>query len=145
MDDRTPQQRSENMSAVRGKNTAPERLVRSTLHRLGFRCRLHRKDLPGTPDIVFPGRRSMMFIHGCFWHGHKCRRGSLPSSNTEFWQRKIAGNCARDGRTKKELRHQGWLVMTVWECETKDKGKLEKRLSRFLEQGVSDDRRLFLR
>jgi DNA mismatch endonuclease (patch repair protein) len=133
MDNRTPQQRSKNMSAVRGKNTAPERFVRSALHRLGYRFRLHRKDLPGTPDIVLPRRRSVMFIHGCFWHGHKCRRGSLPTSNVEFWQRKIAGNRIRDARAQKELRKQGWRVLTIWECETKNERKLVKKLSLFLE------------
>jgi DNA mismatch endonuclease (patch repair protein) len=145
-DNRTPQQRSENMSAVRGKNTAPELLVRSTLHRLGYRFRLHRKDLPGTPDIVFPARRSVVFIHGCFWHGHKCRRGSLPTSNADFWQRKIAGNRERDGRAQKKLKQQGWRVLTVWQCETKNEAKLVKRLSRFLDQfSPNDDKRAFFK
>src|SRR5580698_3555875 len=134
MDNRTPQQRSKNMSAVRGKNTAPERLVRSTLHGLGYRFRLHRKGLPGTPDIVLPARRSVVFIHGCFWHGHRCRRGTLPTSNEEFWQRKIAGNRIRDARAQKELRKQGWQVLTIWECEIKNEQKLVKKLSLFLER-----------
>jgi DNA mismatch endonuclease (patch repair protein) len=131
-DNRTPQQRSENMRAVRGKNTAPELSVRSMLHRLGYRFRLHRRDLPCTPDIVFPSRGSVMFVHGCFWHGHTCPRGNLPSSNLDFWQGKITGNRERDDRTKKELRKEGWKILTVWECETKNLLSLEKKLSQFL-------------
>jgi DNA mismatch endonuclease (patch repair protein) len=133
-DNRTEQQRSANMRAVRGKNTLPERLIRSMLHRLGYRFRLHRKELPGTPDIVFPARKSVMFVHGCFWHGHDCRRGNLPSSNLDFWQAKIAKNRERDGRAHKQLRKDGWTVLTIWECETKNEEKLAKRLSRFLER-----------
>jgi DNA mismatch endonuclease (patch repair protein) len=134
-DNRTEQQRSENMRAVRVKNTAPELCIRSTLHRLGYRFRLHRKDLPGTPDIVFPARRSVLFVHGCFWHGHECPRGGLPSSNLDFWQHKIAKNRERDGRAEKQLREEGWKVMTVWACETKNENSLAKRLFRFLERG----------
>lgn len=139
-DNRTEQQRSENMRAVRGKNTAPELLIRSMLHRLGYRFRLHQKDLPGTPDIVFPPRRSVMFVHGCFWHGHDCPRGCLPSSNFDFWQRKIAKNRERDNRTQDQLQREGWKVLTVWECETKNKARLAKKLSRFLEQGQRADK-----
>jgi DNA mismatch endonuclease (patch repair protein) len=131
------------MRAVRGKNTAPERLIRSTLHRLGYRYRLHRKDLPGTPDIVFPARRSVMFVHGCFWHGHKCPRGSLPTSNVDFWRPKIAKNRDRDGRAQMQLRKAGWRVLTVWECETKDKGRLMERLRRFLERAVAGKDKAF--
>jgi DNA mismatch endonuclease (patch repair protein) len=138
-DNRTEEQRSANMRAVRGKNTAPEILIRSTLHRLGYRFRLHRRDLPGTPDIVFPARKSVMFVHGCFWHGHECPRGIVPSSNVDFWQRKIAKNRERDGRSQKQLRREGWKVLTVWECETKNKSRLAKRLSRFLERGRGAD------
>lgn len=135
VDNRTERQRSENMRAVGCKNTAPELLIRSTLHHLGYRFRLHRGDLPGTPDIVFPGRRIVMFVHGCFWHGHECPRGCLPSSNLDFWQRKIAKNRERDSRAQQQLRKEGWKVLTVWECKTKNKASLEKRLSRFLENG----------
>ena len=120
------------MRAVRSKDTAPERLIRSMLHRLGYRFRLHRRDLPGTPDIIFPARRSVVFVHGCFWHGHTCPRGNPPVSNVAFWQRKIAGNRARDDRAQKQLSHAGWRVLTVWECETKTGRRLEQRLSRFL-------------
>lgn len=134
-DNHTEQQRSANMRAVHGKNTALELLIRSTLHRLGYRFRLHRKDLPGTPDIVFPARKSVMFVHGCFWHGHECPRGGLPSTNRDFWQSKIAKNRKRDGRAQKELRKKGWTVLTVWACETKNKSRLARRLSRFLRRG----------
>jgi len=134
-DTHTEEQRSANMRAVRGKDTAPELLIRSTLHRLGYRFRLHRRDLPGTPDIVLPARKSVLFVHGCFWHGHECPRGSLPSSHVDFWQSKIAKNQERDDRAQKQLRKEGWKVLTVWECETKNKSRLAKRLLRFLERG----------
>lgn len=134
-DTHTEQQRSANMRAVRSKNTAPELLIRSTLHRLGYRFRLHRRDLPGTPDIVFPARKSVMFVHGCFWHGHECSRGGLPATNLDFWEHKISKNRKRDETAQRQLRKQGWKVLTVWECEMKNKSKLAKRLSRFLEQG----------
>ncbi len=120
------------MQAVRGKDTAPERLVRSTLHRLGFRFRLHRKDLPGTPDIVLPGHRSALFVNGCFWHGHECSRGALPASNREFWERKILKNRERDERACSALKKDGWRVLTLWQCETKDLAALQNRLFRFL-------------
>ena len=134
VDNLTGEQRSANMAAIRGKNTAPEMLIRSILHRLGYRFRLHRRDLPGTPDIVFPARKGVMFVHGCFWHGHKCPRGVVPSSNVDFWQTKIAKNRERDRRAQRQLRREGWKVLIIWECEMKNKDKLAKRLSRFLER-----------
>lgn len=140
-DNHTPQQRSENMRAVHGKNTAPELFVRSMLHRLGYRFRLHRRDLPGTPDIVFPAPRSVMFVHGCFWHGHNCPRGNPPSSNLDFWRQKIDGNKQRDRRTEKQLQKDGWKVLTVWACETKNPRRLQQRVSRFLEQSRAQDRK----
>jgi len=133
-DNHTPQQRSANMRAVRSKNTAPEKVVRSLLHRLGFRFRLHQKDLAGTPDIVFRGSKRLLFVHGCFWHGHACRRGRPPASNIEFWHQKISANKMRDARALKLLRGQGWKVMTVWDCQTRNSLLLEKRLSRFLNE-----------
>jgi DNA mismatch endonuclease (patch repair protein) len=134
----TGEQRSANMRAVRGKDTAPELLIRSMLHRLGYRFRLHRRDLPGTPDIVFPARCGVMFVHGCFWHGHDCPRGTVPSSNVNFWQTKIANNRERDAHALKKLRKDGWKVLTIWECETKNKSALEKRLCRFLDRCVDN-------
>jgi DNA mismatch endonuclease, patch repair protein len=137
-DNRTPQQRSENMRAVQNKDTAPELFVRSALFRLGYRFRLHKKSLPGTPDIVFPGRRRVMFVHGCFWHGHTCPRGKAPASNIEFWQRKIARNRERDARVQKQLQKDGWNVLTVWECETKNERRLTKRLTGFLKKAEAE-------
>jgi DNA mismatch endonuclease (patch repair protein) len=136
-DNHTPEQRRKNMRAVRTRDTAPEKLVRSLLHRLGYRFRLHRKDLAGTPDIVLPTRKRLLFVHGCYWHGHNCLRGRASATNVEFWRRKIAGNKERDDRTQQLLRRDGWRVLTVWECETKDRIRLEKRLSRFMKQSAN--------
>ncbi len=133
MDTLTRQQRSAAMAAVRGKDTKPELVVRRLLHALGFRYRLHVKDLPGRPDIVFRKRRCVIFVNGCFWHAHDCPRGSAPSSNVEFWRVKIGRNRERDRRVQEELRKSGWLVLTVWECETKAQESLAGKLSRFLE------------
>jgi len=135
MDIFSVEQRSFVMSRIRGYDTGPELLIRSMLHRLGYRFRLHRKDLPGTPDLVFPVRRTAVFVHGCFWHGHDCSRGRLPSSNVPFWERKIGKNKQRDDRVQKVLRKQGWKVLVVWQCETKDHAGLAKKLTRFLEAG----------
>lgn len=132
MDALTPQQRSAAMAAVRGKDTAPELSVRKLLYGLGYRYRLHAKDLPGHPDIVFRRRRCVVFVNGCFWHGHDCPRGSAPSSNVEFWQTKIGKNRERDRRVRGELRKGGWRVLTVWQCETKGVAQLRRRLFRFL-------------
>src|SRR6202521_2601072 len=134
----SPEKRSWIMSRVRGSDTNPELMIRSMLHRLGYRFRLHRKDLPGTPDVVLSGRRSVVFVHGCFWHGHTCSRGNLPTSNADFWQRKIAKNRERDGRVQKELKKEGWKVLTIWQCETKNKNALAKRLTRFLGRTCKD-------
>jgi DNA mismatch endonuclease (patch repair protein) len=132
MDPLSPQQRSRIMSRVRNRDTLPERLIRSMLHRHGYRFRLHRKDIPGTPDIVFPGRRSVILVHGCFWHGHDCPRGRPPSSNREFWNQKISVNKRRDALTVERLAADGWNVLTVWQCEIKDLAQLEKTLIGFL-------------
>jgi len=129
----TSAERSRIMRAVKSKNTAPERMVRSLLHRWGFRFRLHRRDLPGNPDIVFPGRKCVIFVHGCFWHGHDCRRGSRsPQSNIDYWRTKIARNVERDRRHLVELVDRGWRACVVWECEIRDPETLCRRLSLFL-------------
>ncbi len=129
----TPAQRSANMAQVKGRDTKPEKVVRSLLHGMGYRFRLHRKDLPGKPDIVLPKHRKVIFVHGCFWHGHQgCRRGDRPSSNTEFWNKKINGNRERDERSMLSLANLGWDTLTVWECELKDKDRLKKTLESFL-------------
>lgn len=117
MDKLTPKQRSKNMSAVKSKDTKPEMFVRRSLHALGFRFRLHRRDLPGKPDIVFPSRRAVIFVNGCFWHGHTCKAGELPTTRRDFWEEKIDKNRERDTRNIDALRNAGWNVLTVWECE----------------------------
>lgn len=126
------EKRSEIMSRVRGKDSSTERLVRSVAHGLGYRFRLHRKDLPGTPDLVFPRLHKVIFVHGCFWHGHRCPRGKLPSTQPEFWQEKIAANARRDSRAEIELKTQGWGVLIVWQCETRDREALRRRIDEFL-------------
>jgi DNA mismatch endonuclease (patch repair protein) len=117
------------MSRIRGKNTNPEMKVRSLLHSLGYRYRLHVRDLPGHPDIVLPKHRVVIFVHGCFWHMHKCRFGRVvPKTNAEFWQTKRSGNTERDRRNARQLRKVGWTVLTVWECETRSQEKLKSKL-----------------
>jgi len=120
------------MQAVRSKDTAPEIAVRSLLHGMGYRFRLHRKDLPGTPDIVLPGRRAAIFVHGCFWHGHGCRIGQLPKSRLDYWLPKIEANRERDRRKGGALEAAGWRVLTVWQCEIRDLDVLQERLWIFL-------------
>lgn len=111
--------RSRMMSGIRGKNTAPELVIRSLLHRNGFRFSLHRKDLPGTPDIVMPSREIVVFVHGCFWHGHRCEIFKWPKTNAKFWREKISGNVARDRRSQSLLLQLGWEVVVFWECEVR--------------------------
>lgn len=129
----TPEKRRRIMSRVKGTDTRPEMIVRSLVHRMGYRFRLHRRDLPGCPDLVLKKHGKVIFVHGCFWHGHKgCRRSSRPSSNTEFWNRKLSGNMERDSRNQDALKKDGWKVLVVWECETKDQEELKKTLRDFL-------------
>ncbi len=131
----TREQRHRNMSAIRGAHTKPEMIVRSLAHRLGYRFRLHRRDLPGKPDLVFPAQRKVIFVHGCFWHMHDCKYGRVtPATNAEFWRNKRMSNVERDGRHLKSLRQDGWRVLVVWECETREPEKLAKKLDRFLRQ-----------
>ena len=120
-----PAKRSEMMAGIGAKNTKPELVVRQILHRLGYRFRLHRKDLPGKPDIVLPKWRTAVFVHGCFWHGHEdCPLFRLSKSRTEFWQNKIKGNRTRDSRRRIEYRHSSWTMLEVWECALKGPKKL---------------------
>jgi DNA mismatch endonuclease (patch repair protein) len=126
-----PTQRSAVMRAVKSKNTTPELAVRRAAHALGLRFRLHRADLPGKPDLVFPARRIALFVHGCFWHGHDCPRGArVPQTNRAYWQAKIARNIARDAAASAALKKLGWTPRTIWECETRDLAKLSRRIAR---------------
>lgn len=129
----TPEQRSRNMSAIRSKDTKPEMVVRRIAHRLGYRFRLHRRDLPGAPDLVFPRLKKIIFVHGCYWHIHDCPWGCVaPKTNARFWQAKRTGNVQRDQKSARKLKRLGWRVLTIWECETRDMPRLSGRLSRFL-------------
>lgn len=131
MDKLSQEIRSQVMSRIRGKNTKPEMEVRSLLHRLRYRFRLHCRDLPGTPDIVMSSRRTLIFVQGCFWHRHEgCRDSGIPKSNTEFWLKKLEGNVVRDKRNHELLLNMGWQVIIVWECETSDMDMLSERLKR---------------
>jgi DNA mismatch endonuclease (patch repair protein) len=127
-------QRSVRMALIRSKNTKPELLVRRLVHGLGYRYRLHRRALPGTPDLVFPGRSKVIFVHGCFWHRHPgCALVRLPKSRPEFWVPKLEGSAERDARDVRALRRLGWSVMTIWECQLRDMARLENRIRRFLD------------
>jgi DNA mismatch endonuclease, patch repair protein len=134
MDKVTPEIRSAIMSRIRGKNTRPELIIRSLIHRLGFRFRLHRKDLPGTPDLVFPAKQKVIFVHGCFWHWHqKCDSFRASKSRVDFWQAKLARNRRRDASNKQALEELGWEVLTVWECQLRDTDSLKTQLQQFLD------------
>lgn len=131
----SPRERSERMSRVRGRDTKPEMKVRRLVHAMGYRYRLHRGDLPGKPDLVFPGRKKVIFVHGCFWHRHpdkKCKLARLPKSRLDFWKPKLEGNQRRDHQTQNRLRELGWEFLVVWECEMRDKELLENKIRTFL-------------
>ncbi len=129
----TPELRSRIMRAVKGSDTAPEMAVRRLAHRLGYRFRLHRKDLPGKPDLVFPRLRKVVFVNGCFWHGHDCARGArAPKANAEYWRTKIKRNSLRDAANLGALKAKGWRAAVIWECELKELARVEKRLAGFL-------------
>lgn len=121
------------MAAVHSKNTTPEKAVRRIVHKLGYRYRLHVDDLPGKPDMVFPKRHKIVFLHGCFWHRHsRCRYATQPKTNVEFWQRKFCKNVERDRCTQRKLKKMGWTILVVWQCELKDPEKLVRRIDAFL-------------
>ena len=122
------------MSAIRNKNTKPEMIVRRLAHSLGYRYRLHGRGLPGKPDLIFPSRRKVIFVHGCFWHRHSCSKGrSMPSTRTKFWREKLEENKERDKRNLRKLRKEGWKVLLIWECQTRNSEKLIIKLRGFLD------------
>lgn len=130
----TAEERSRIMRFVRSKDTKPELAVRKISFSLGYRHRLHRKDLPGKPDLVYPSKKKIIFVHGCFWHGHNCKRGArVPKNNNDYWLKKIRSNKERDKRNQAHLRTMGWEFLILWECEIKDKNDLVKRLKQFLD------------
>jgi DNA mismatch endonuclease (patch repair protein) len=136
----TPEQRSRNMAAIRGVDTKPEMKVRSLLHAMGYRFRLHRKDLPGKPDIVLPKYRLAIFVHGCFWHCHDCRYGRVvPATRAEFWAQKRRSNAERDTRNKAALEEQGWTVATIWGCETRHEHELRAMLPTILHKAFKGE------
>lgn len=135
MDILTPEQRSKRMSRVRGRDTKPEMLVRRLAHGMGYRYRLHRRDLPGSPDLVFPSRQKVIFVHGCFWHRHldpDCKLARLPKSKLDFWGPKLETNRERDERNLALLAELGWDVLIIWECQTKNREELKARIGEFL-------------
>lgn len=128
------EKRSEIMSKIGPKDSKPEIIVRKTVHSLGYRFRLHRKDLPGNPDLVFPKYKKAIFVHGCFWHRHKrCQRGKLPATNTTFWEEKISGNVKRDKSNFNKLRRLGWKYLVIWQCDIKESNKenLKRKINNF--------------
>lgn len=131
-DNRSSESRSALMARIRGKNTAPEMIVRRLLHALGYRYRLHRRNLPGTPDIVFPSRRKAIFVNGCFWHSHCCKLGQPPKSHIDFWGPKLERNRLRDLENDKDLRRIGWRSFVVWQCQTRTPESLVPKLLSFL-------------
>lgn len=124
--------KTERMRRIKSSDTVPELSVRRLLHALGYRFRLHRTDLPGTPDVVFPARRCVILIHGCFWHQHSCKLGRMPKGNQGYWVPKLSRNVQRDKIVRRQLRARGWRVLTVWECQVMNPG-LTSRLKRFLQ------------
>ena len=135
VDKLTPIERSRNMGKIRSKDTSPELIVRKLTHSLGYRYRLHRKDLPGKPDLVFPSKKKVIFVHGCFWHQHKkpsCKIARLPKSNRDYWIPKLQKNVERDIQHRKSLKRMGWNSFVIWECETSNTERLEKNIEKFL-------------
>jgi len=142
MDTLTRAERSERMARIRSKDSKPEMVVRRLLHAAGYRYRLHRRDLPGSPDLVFPGRRKAIFIHGCFWHRHpdpECRLARIPKSRQDFWIPKLEGNFARDLRKQQELASLGWKYLVIWECDLRKPEALRGRIVEFLEGRDASD------
>jgi DNA mismatch endonuclease (patch repair protein) len=138
VDSLSKEKRSWNMSRIRSKDTKPEKIVRSLLHRMGYRFRLHVKNLPGKPDIVLPKYKTIIFVHGCFWHRHpKCKYAYTPKSRIEFWRKKFADNIARFKNVKKGLQHLQWNIVVIWECELSKPNTVVNKLTRFIKKGNS--------
>jgi len=134
MDKISKKHRSWNMSQIKSENTTPERIVRSLLHKMGFRFRLHEKKLPGKPDIVLKKYRTVIFVHGCFWHRHaRCKYAYIPKSHHKFWQKKFSENMVRDKNVKRILKKSGWKIITIWECQINNQKKLIERLTSFIQ------------
>lgn len=131
----SPEQRRLNMSRIRGRDTKPEMMIRQGLHARGLRFRLHRRDLPGTPDLVFPHARAAIFVHGCFWHGHNCHLSKVPSTRSDFWRSKIRANADRDAAAQAALQGEGWRIFVVWECALR--GRKRRRVSDVLDACAS--------
>lgn len=141
MDFVTKDKRSKIMASIRGKDTKPEIIVRRALHEMGYRFRIHKKELPGKPDICLPKYRLVIFVHGCFWHHHtKCKDGRIPESNTTFWQGKIERNMSRDKENQSALKKIGWKTAVIWECDAKNPGKLQKRIESLLPAKAANKR-----
>lgn len=138
-DNLTKAERSKLMSKVSQKNTKPEMIVRKYLHSKGFRYRTNVKKLPGSPDIVLAKYKTVIFVHGCYWHGHSCRAGNLPSTNLTYWQKKISDNQKRDTKKENMLKELGWKVLKVWGCEVKTLQKREERLTRLVKEILQDE------
>ena len=137
MDSLTKEQRSATMARIRGKDTGPEMRVRRLVHEMGYRYRLHRRNLPGVPDLAFSSRRKVIFVHGCWWHGHDCPGGrKRPKTNKSYWLPKLERNRTRDAANQAELRARGWDALVLWECQLKDTAGLRKRIGDFLEGRV---------
>ena len=133
----SPARRSWLMGRVKTKNTAPELVVRSLIHRLGYRFRLHYKKLPGNPDLAFPAKKKVIFVHGCFWHRHDaCHLATTPKTRAQFWEKKFKDNKARDGRVNVRLNELGWSVLTIWQCELKNLSKLVDEITIFLDSDL---------
>jgi DNA mismatch endonuclease (patch repair protein) len=133
VDTLTREERSARMALIKAKGTKIERSVMGLVHRLGYRYRKHRRDLPGTPDMAFPARHKVIFVHGCFWHGHACKLGRMPKSRVSFWRNKIGGNKVRDRRALAKLRRDGWKALVIWECQLRDMDRISRRITEFLD------------
>ena len=141
MDSFSPQKRSSVMACVKSRDTGPEKFVRSLQHAMGYRFLLYRRDLPGTPDIILPKHRTVIFVHGCFWHQHDgCKRAKLPTTNTDFWQKKLTANKKRDAHIAEELEKLGWRVLVIWECELKNR----EALCEYIRQCLPNERKYSL-